>query len=354
MAKQASALALAAMVGILSANAAVAMRTQGSAAVATDALSLLGMFCYSEEGGSMTVTSSASEPVAVLLLDESGWAAANEPQCDCGCKTGTGIAYLPVSQGDTELTALVPAAATPRFVYAALLTCQQPSQVFYSLHMTDGGPGFPEIPYDAAGVLPTYIAATACAAIVLVTLTCAYSWMDNEGWQSTPTAIKLNALSILFWLCEAVCLLIHWGVYAGDGVGSATVEGAGRVADVLARLSYLMLLLLVARGWLISTPQLSAQYRWALFVAAAAFGAVYLGMGIWYLKTPRSSTLCVAFRRQCAMQHATSCSGGSRWHRRHAAVVKPHITAASPLTSRPPPRFGLLQLCIRQRTRPGC
>ena len=51
------------------------------------------------------------------------------------------------------------------------------------------------------------------------------------------------------WVTDAACIAAHFLRFADDGYGEADVEGFGRLAEVAGRLAFIMLLLLLARGY---------------------------------------------------------------------------------------------------------
>jgi len=77
---------------------------------------------------------------------------------------------------------------------------------------------------------------------------------------------------VLFYLC-------HYGKYTQDGVGVPALKGLGEVLDASARVTLIIMLILLAQGWTISRQQL--LHRWQIITAAGVLAVFYLAFIIW-------------------------------------------------------------------------
>lgn len=79
--------------------------------------------------------------------------------------------------------------------------------------------------------------------------------------------VKLFTVSLVFWWLFIVCELIHWAVYDSNGVGVPFLQGLGTVLEVLARVTFLLVVMLIATGWTISTQVLDPMTRLSVLVS---------------------------------------------------------------------------------------
>lgn len=93
--------------------------------------------------------------------------------------------------------------------------------------------------------------------------------------------MKLFSLSVLLWTISNFCLMIHWAVYKGNGSGVPFFEGLGRVIEVVARVTFFLLVMLLATGWTISSNVL--RNRLQLIVTMSIVLLAYLILAIWDL-----------------------------------------------------------------------
>lgn len=94
----------------------------------------------------------------------------------------------------------------------------------------------------------------------------------------TLQIIKLLTACVGLQLASVLLNFLHYAAYAGDGVGSGGLRFLGVAFDVAAMLLFLLLLILVAKGWTITNPQLT-QTRLILITLAVVTG-LYIVMYI--------------------------------------------------------------------------
>ena len=225
------------------------------------AVSPLALFCTSGTASvSYSVLLEVTAPEAatyLLVAPESLRPDALSGGCGCDClraaSTKAGFAPLPLfpdvnTGGDVPLLT-----SSPQFLFALVLLCSSSgapvsARFDWSVHVTFSGTGSPEVGYDGAGLLPAFAVCVALAAALLLTLGCGHRWGSSAGWEGTHPLVKQAGLALGLWGLQVSLLLLHWVVYASNGVGFPAIDAMGRVAECGSRLVLTTLLLLLARG----------------------------------------------------------------------------------------------------------
>ena len=233
-----------------------ATRIDGTVNIESDKLTYITDFCYGSEGGILEYNVVTDLASGLVIYSAENWNYIQSNNCNCSCKQyytlDSMVHFLvPGGTGDTGQITISTPNQKPGYIYAAFLTCAEGTKVNYHLHFTRNVPNsaWPELPYDAVGLLETYAISTAIALGIGLVLLCNYSWWSQKHWYLTPPPVKIFGLACILWLASSACILTHFLIFAHDGYGVANVEGFGRVADVLSRLVFMGLLLALARGW---------------------------------------------------------------------------------------------------------
>lgn len=114
-------------------------------------------------------------------------------------------------------------------------------------------------------------------------------WASRWLWRTRTfhPIVKLYTLSLVLWWLFITCLMIHWAVYNGNGVGVPFLQGLGHVFEVrrawqksgggllltcstlqvFARVVFLLLVMLIATGWTISSTVLRNRAHILIAVA---------------------------------------------------------------------------------------
>lgn len=295
----ASSMRLALLVSLLLAPSLIlAMRADGTSTTVQDKLVYLSDFCYGPDGGLLEWSVDAASDgfgAAIAVYSQSGWDAATSANCNCTCKQDLTLkGYVdPFPAGETSSGQMI-GVTSPTYVFVALLTCAEPTSVAWKVHFersTSGGAvtgSWPEIPYDALGLLETYSVATGVCVGLLLTMACVNSWWSQKHWYLTPPPVKFLALSVAMWLADGACMTVHFVLFSRDGYGQPNVEGFARVVEVMGRLSFMGLLLLIAKGYAVQTTSLTLRNRCSTVMNIGILAGIYGIMAVWYLvnRTP--------------------------------------------------------------------
>jgi len=100
--------------------------------------------------------------------------------------------------------------------------------------------------------------------------------------------VKLLSITIVLEFFSLLFLFIHYASYAKDGVGASGLKGLGELIDMAAQLSFIILLLLLSKGWSITNMQLTGQ-RILLIVTSILF-ILYITLFTWENVTHNPAT----------------------------------------------------------------
>jgi len=104
--------------------------------------------------------------------------------------------------------------------------------------------------------------------------------------------VKILSATIFLYFISIFCLFIHWMSYKNNGVGSPFFLGAGEFLDFLSQILFTLLLLLIAKGWAISTTEVTEKK--ILGAVIGIFCILYLAIFIFaWAKMDPASTLYI-------------------------------------------------------------
>jgi len=167
------------------------------------------------------------------------------------------------------------------FWYFAIADCSGSSLDFssYEVHMTNSEYGHweQELSFDRWGIGQAYIAFFVFY-IVLVGAHIYGCWQLYRKEAYHPL-VKIITLAILL---EFICnffQMIHYSVYANDGVGAPALEALGNLINMGSNLLLMFVCILVAKGWAITSHYLSQKY--VVLIVMSLFVLGYLILFIW-------------------------------------------------------------------------
>mmetsp|Transcript_34577 Transcript_34577/g.86880 ORF Transcript_34577/g.86880 Transcript_34577/m.86880 type:complete len:446 (-) Transcript_34577:864-2201(-) len=167
------------------------------------------------------------------------------------------------------------------FWWFAAANCN-PGTVFeltYDIHMQNSGDGAwdREFSFDQQGVLTMYLVFLCVWTIGLaVEAYAAFALWRKDAWH--PMVRILDAAVLSQWF-SLLFVTIHYGVYKDDGMGVPGLFYVGQALNLVSVLLFTLLLLLLAKGWAISTMELHG--KWQVLIAMAALTAAYVALYFW-------------------------------------------------------------------------
>jgi len=174
------------------------------------------------------------------------------------------------------------------FVALADCTANTLNVPVYVVNWTNPG-GFwtKNFSYDQQGLVVIYIFYT----IFYFILVCVHGWAIYQQHQAEQwhPVIRVLSVAILLGFLSNLAEMIHYLIYAGNGVGVAFILGFG---DLLAMVSQIVLMfqcILIAKGWAITTSYLTDKY--IVLAVMALFVVAYLALFIWDKAAPNPASV---------------------------------------------------------------
>jgi len=145
------------------------------------------------------------------------------------------------------------------------------------LFLNAGGPWTRQFSYDEQGLAPMYLFYFLIFLVgIFVHLKSVYDLWKREAYH---VVIKLLTACVVLEFFYLMFMLVHYMQYKNNGVGVPGLKGFADFLDICFQLLFILLLILLAKGWAISTSTLTD--RIPLLVLMIVFFILYLAMFIW-------------------------------------------------------------------------
>lgn len=199
-----------------------------------------------------------------------------------------------VVQGN-QFTYVIEDFRKPKFWYISMVACYhnntscdwhyydpvKPYEINYDIWIVNGNPNqstFNTLTYqfsfDQQNTLELYLVFWLCY-MVLVPLQCYASRIQKHP------VTKLFTASLLLDFIALSMILLHTLKFALDGVGYPNLSMAGDIFDILSRTSFMLLLLLLAKGWAVTRIELT--WKPLVFSIWLCYGIVHILLYVWNL-----------------------------------------------------------------------
>jgi hypothetical protein len=140
-----------------------------------------------------------------------------------------------------------------RFHFLALVHCGGFGNFDYDMHFTRLGPSWSrEFGVNEQGLNSFYIAWFIVYVGIFTAAVVNFKMFQNKE-AFVHSLIKLFTASVSLAFVNILSELIHWGAYTRNGVGHPFVLVIGDICEIFASTSFILLLLLLAQGWAISS-----------------------------------------------------------------------------------------------------
>jgi hypothetical protein len=104
--------------------------------------------------------------------------------------------------------------------------------------------------------------------------------------------IKIFTFAVLFQYLSVFSELIHLGLFVNDGIGVPAMAKFSTVMEAFARIFFIFLLILLAKGWTISTDEI--RHRWAVLITVFITTVIYFSLVVWqFVGVDPASTLYI-------------------------------------------------------------
>ncbi|XP_050416029.1 transmembrane protein 145 [Patella vulgata] len=214
----------------------------------------------------------------IIALDQGSGIASQYSNCKIFTKDGTNFYNCTGTRTFRS--------ARERWWFIALARCEdkqgQPRglKLDYSIHMTNGG-GLLTYEYSADEfyILPVDIAFLLAYLIMLaLSIVCA-SFLQKR--QLFHTTYKMYLVSVSLWTFHLFLLCIGYGMYGDTGYQQTKTILTARIFGSASILVFLLMLILMAKGYTITRGRLSSQGTIKLTVFTCIYIVVYSVMFIW-------------------------------------------------------------------------
>ncbi|XP_014216144.1 transmembrane protein 145 [Copidosoma floridanum] len=182
----------------------------------------------------------------------------------------------------------------PRFWYVSLVACyrnnetcqweyyDKQDELEYDIWLINGNPNNTglsslssyQFSYDRQNTIELYLLFFICYT-VLVPLQ-----LFAVRLQKHPVT-KLFTASLLLEFMALSLILVHVLKFAFDGVGYEQLEVAGDILDILSRASFMLLLLLLAKGYAVTRQEFTSKLL--VFAIWICYGVVHILLYVWNL-----------------------------------------------------------------------
>jgi len=172
----------------------------------------------------------------------------------------------------------------PRFWYVVASLCDKGDSNFildYHLRFQQANSSlyFREFSYESRGLLTIYI-------VFFIVFLSGALLKGKEAWelyrdQSLTFLSQTFAFSYFMLFFSLLCFLMHYSVYSSDGVGTPGFEALGQILDTTSALSFMLLLLIISKGWRDMTSDGDPSSRRLYYCVLLLIFVIYIGFFMW-------------------------------------------------------------------------
>eukprot|EP01121_Diplochlamys_sp_Union-15-3_P016403 TRINITY_DN5567_c0_g1_i1.p1 TRINITY_DN5567_c0_g1~~TRINITY_DN5567_c0_g1_i1.p1 ORF type:complete len:451 (-),score=44.13 TRINITY_DN5567_c0_g1_i1:20-1324(-) len=167
----------------------------------------------------------------------------------------------------------------PYFWYLAVADCEADIlDVTYQVSFRNpGGIWKREFSFDEQELLAMYIAFFVFYAIITFIHLVGVWYLRRTN--SYHPIVRLLSVAIVSEFVSIIFNLIHYGIYANNGFGSPGLRGTGEILHMMSILFLMLLLILLAKGWAVTSNTVTDKNLMMLIIVA--FVLAYVALFIW-------------------------------------------------------------------------
>ncbi|GAM19613.1 hypothetical protein SAMD00019534_027880 [Acytostelium subglobosum LB1] len=247
----------------------------------------LDKFCFSNSGpGTLTFTGSSSQSIMLYLYDDQvgSFPTVYKSHMNCTERTTLGphiYSMTPILDGKTPVSSYPEDDTRPHYWYVVAADCSSTNgmDLEYKLEFYNTGNIWKhQFSADDQGLEQMYLTYF-WFFLVLAIFSCYCGYMLMRTHSYHPI-VKLLTITVLLEFLSIFILLCHYGSYSHNGVGGPGARGVGEIIDLAAQLTFILLIILLAKGWAISRTNLDDKV--IILGVMGVLSALYLIMFIWY------------------------------------------------------------------------
>lgn len=247
-------------------------------------LFFISKFCYSTTGlGALRINTwhvKNDTDLRLLFFDDGLWEQVHHHRLTCqqirDKVDGLASGQAALREG-TNLTFNIAARSRPRYWYAAFSRCAPgPMKFDFEMQFLNGGHWWDQqFSVDQQGLLVMFIVYFTVYAIINL---CNFAYIYTRP--ATTRLFKLFALVALLEGTSKFCYLVHYGLYSNDGIGMSSLASMGEVLNLAVTLGLMGMLVLLGRGWGLSSLKLS-HLSANMFILITIFYVLYVAFFLW-------------------------------------------------------------------------
>jgi len=196
-----------------------------------------------------------------------------------------------VSSTDVRVTETV----RPRFWYVVLANCDGGFQnIHYRISFTNilSSHWNKQFGVNEQGLNTLYLVYFFVYTIFVMTHLYGVRKLSRETGAYVHPLVKIFTFGVLFQYLAVFSELIHLGVFVNDGIGVPALSKFSTVMATFARICFIFLLILLAKGWTITTDEI--RHRWLVLLVIALITILYFSLVVWqFVGVDPASTLYV-------------------------------------------------------------
>ena len=198
--------------------------------------------------------------------------------------------------GVSEFTYRINHSTATEFYYAILIACTRnatlncdwaPSEdvtFTYDMRIVNQDPDITptpnpyiyEFPYELQGVLIVYMVFAMCYVVLVAFQIVINTRLCTSVGYIVHRLVKIFTLSLVLELIHVVLILIHYSVFAHDGVGVVALKYLGEMSAVVSDWFLILVLILIGKGWQLTTSTVRRRrVTFVVWVLYIAFSALY-------------------------------------------------------------------------------
>lgn len=224
------------------------------------------------------------ENMRLYVFDDqaSSWPQVYQQDIPCPLKVSksrnsTGVHWGPTGRWEMPI-ARIHEHVRPRFWYIVVANCVGFKDLYYEVRFTNqGGSWRNEFGVNEQGLNTLYLFFFLLYAAALLVQT--YALQNMWRTEYLHPIIKLCSATILLQFGSVFCGLVHYSTFVGNGFGVPVLNSMREVFGIAAKLTFVLMLILIAQGWTISTDAI--ENRGFIVAVMSVFVGSYLALALW-------------------------------------------------------------------------
>jgi len=194
--------------------------------------------------------------------------------------------WEPVGDGSSRVVIDIPNyfhTSRPRFWYMVLVNCEGGFQdISYNVHFVNllASNWDKEFGVNEQGLNTLYLICFILYTFGVLVHLYGVRKLSKDSGAFVHPLVKIFTFSLMFQYLSVFSELIHLAVFVGDGWGVPALSKFSVVMETLARISFMFLLILLAKGWTITTDEINPRWRWTVTIAIFLLTVAYFSLVI--------------------------------------------------------------------------